>query len=77
MSTEHVAQVYTSVDGDWIDIFLDEQRIFAGHHITPDKLLKLLSARIDGLHVAEWQEWEPDDAGANPTVHGVTLGERG
>ena len=35
-------ELFTSVDGDWISIFCNEQKVYSGHSITAGMLLDLL-----------------------------------
>jgi hypothetical protein len=39
-----IVQMYVSVDGDWIDIFINGSKVYEGHSITPYALLELLAA---------------------------------
>lgn len=52
-------QIYTSADGDWIDIFIDNKKCYGGHSITPYMLLQLLAengAAIDVQPLVEWAD---------------------
>lgn len=70
-------QVFTHMDGDWLDVFINNRKVYGGHTISPYELLQLLSEANCQIELAPFVEWREDpNTEMPPVINGYTLGVR-
>jgi len=71
-----IVQLYAPAEGDWLDIFVDGEKKFGGHQISPYALLQLLQecgADIDIPPMITWIETPHTERDIERLELGVSL----